>query len=200
VLMDGPDPDRHVAVLSKLKPKAVQPHALLGFKYFDDRAAVKRGLLELSVETPAGELTFFVVHLKSRYTDRGDDPMSELLRADEAEAVRNFVLRRFPDPSAARFLILGDCNDLPGSKPLRLLTRRGDTVITRMLPAVDARGETWTHFYHKDQTYSRIDYLLASPGLRPLVRDGAVRVYDGPGVHEASDHRPVVAILDVDRK
>jgi endonuclease/exonuclease/phosphatase family metal-dependent hydrolase len=123
-----------------------------------------------------------------------------LYRTGEAGAIRDHVLRRFPDPAAARFLILGDCNDARGSKPLRRLTRRGRTVITKLLEAADPRGETWTHAYRKNDTYARVDHILVSPGLVSAVAGGSARIYDGPGVSEASDHRPVVVRLDLDKK
>jgi hypothetical protein len=41
---------------------------------------VKRGLLEITLATTAGDLTLFGLHLKSRFTDRPDDPMSAVRR------------------------------------------------------------------------------------------------------------------------
>ena len=139
----------------------------------------------------------FLVHLRSRFTERADDPGAARYRAGEAGAVRELVLRRFPDPAASRFLILGDCNDTKNSKPLRLLTRRGSTLIATLTKAADPQGAVWTYYYRKDDTYSRVDYILVSPGLAPEVAEGSARVYEGPGVREASDHRPVVVRLDV---
>ena len=142
-------------------------------------------------------MTLFVVHLKSRLTERADDPESARRRAGEAEAVRNFILQRFPDPAAARFLLVGDCNDAVGSKPLRLLTRRGGTVIATVLAAADPQGDTWTYAHRRDGSYLRLDFILVSPGLQPAVAGGTGLVYDGPGVREASDHRPVLVRLEL---
>ena len=44
----------------------------------------------------------------------------------EAEAVRDLVLRRRPEPAAMGFLLLGDCNDGPRSRPVLALQRRGE--------------------------------------------------------------------------
>ena len=145
------------------------------------------------------ELTLFVIHLKSRLTERAEDPESAAQRAAEAEAVRDRVLKIFPDPAAAKFLILGDANagraaraDRAG-RPLRALEARGNTTIAEWLPAADSRGEVWSYFYATTDTYERVDHILASPALRPAVV--ATRIEDGPGVKEASDHRPVVVTL-----
>jgi len=116
VLLEAADPDRHVALMCKLAPMEVTRHTALDFDYFGGREKVKRGLLEARFATRHGELTIFGLHLKSRFTDRPDDPRSMLRRLGEAVAIRDEVLRRFRDPGHAQFLILGDCNDDRASK------------------------------------------------------------------------------------
>lgn len=189
------DPDRRIAILARRELRGVATHADLEFPYFGGRETVKRGLLEATVAAPGGDVTLFAVHLKSRFTERPDDPWSALRRAGEATAVRDRVLRRFPDPATARFLILGDCNDGRTSRPLAALQRRGKTEIAVLLAGGDSRGETWTHAFRREETYSRVDHILVSPGLRAAVQGGGTTVYDGPGVREASDHRPVYVVL-----
>jgi hypothetical protein len=98
-VLEGNDPDRHVAVLSRRPFKAVVPHPDLEFPYFKTKERVKRGLLELTLFTAGGEVTLFAVHLKSRFTDRPDDPQSAQRRVGEATAIRDAVLERFPDPA-----------------------------------------------------------------------------------------------------
>jgi endonuclease/exonuclease/phosphatase family metal-dependent hydrolase len=134
----------------------------------------------------------FVAHLKSRRTERKDDPEGAAQRAAEAEGVRDTVLARFPDPTQAKFIVCGDWNDTRTSKPVRAMTKRGSTVVGEILRAYDSRGDTWTHAYRREDSYSRIDFLLVSPALQPFVtRKGTAVIHDGPGVREASDHRPV---------
>ena len=200
VLATAADADRHVALLSRRPLKAVTTHADLEFTYFGAKEKVKRGLLEATVATAAGDVTLFAVHQKSRFTDRPDDVMSAIRRTGEATAVRDRVLRVFPAPAKARFVILGDCNDGKGSKPLERLHERGKTVIAELLPAVDSRGESWTHAFRRDDTYTRVDHILVSPGLIPAVQGGVARIFDGEGVRAASDHRPVVMTLVFESK
>lgn len=195
-VLEGDDRDRHVALLSRRPFKTVVPHADLVVPYFGARVPVKRGLVEVTLATTAGDVTLFGLHLKSRFTDRADDPMSAQRRVGEATAVRDAVLARFPNPASARFLILGDCNEGRTSKTIQRLVRRGGTEVAQLLPAVDARGETWTHAYRKEDTYSRVDHVFVSAGLRPAVRGALAQIYDGTGVREASDHRPVVVTLE----
>ena len=195
VVLDAADPDRHVAVLSKLPFKEVKRHAEVPTKYLDQRDKVKRGVLEVIFATREGEVSVFVVHLKSKRTERPDDPESALQRAAEAEAVRDLVLSRFPDPRQAKFVICGDWNDTRGTRPVRALQKRGETELGEILRAGDSRGEAWTHYYRKEDSYSRIDYILVSPALKPFVAGGKAKIWDGAGAGEGSDHRAVYVEL-----
>ncbi len=194
-LLEAADADRHVAVLSRRPFTRVRPHVDIYFSYFGVTEKVKRGLLEIAVATDSGELTLFGVHLKSQFTDRADDPLSEVRRAAEATAVRDRVLSEFPHPERARFILLGDCNDGRKSRALLHLQQRGHFEVAVPLPAADTRGDVWTHNYHKEETYSRLDYILVSSALRPDVAGNVARIYDQAGVNDASDHRPVYITL-----
>jgi endonuclease/exonuclease/phosphatase family metal-dependent hydrolase len=189
------DPDRRVAVISRRPLQAVTVHTDLSFPYFGGRESVKRGLLEVTIATAGGSVTLFGLHLKSRFTERPDDPLSAQRRAGEATAIRDRILQRFPEPARAWFVVLGDCNDSRTSKAAAFLQKRGRTEIARLLPGADSRGETWSHAYRREESYSRVDQIFVSPGLMPAVQDGTARIYDGDGVREASDHRPVYLVL-----
>ena len=189
-LLDGPDPERHLAVLARVPLVRVTPHAEVPTR---GHGLVRRGVLEVTVALGAGEVTLFLVHLKSRHTGDAADPFSAGQRQAEAEAVRNLVLNRFPQPATAAFLLLGDCNDTAQSRPLQALGRRGETRIATVLNATDTDGDGWTHFYRKEDAYSRIDYILVSPGLTAAV--DKAWIHDSPAVRAASDHRPVLVRL-----
>lgn len=197
VLLEAGDAERHIAVLSKRAFREVVRHTAVPFPYLGEETTVKRGLLEVHLATAAGNLAIFAVHLKSRYTDRPDDPRSELRRIGEAVAVRDLILRRQPDPASERFVILGDFNDDKSSKAVGRLLRRGKMTVAKMVPAQDSRGDTWTHRYRRADTYTRVDHVLVSPGLRAFVQGGTALIYDGEGSSEASDHRPVRVTLEV---
>lgn len=199
-LASAADADRHVALLSRHPLTEVRTHADLEFNYFGRKETVKRGLLEATVATSAGAVTIFALHLKSRFTERPDDVQAAVRRAGEATAIRDRVLKRFPAPPEARFLIVGDCNDGKTSKALEHLQKRGKTEIAELLPAADSRGDTWTHNFRREETYTHVDHILVSPGLLGAVKEGTARIFDGVGVREASDHRPVVATFAFGQK
>ena len=196
ILVAADDASRHVAALARVPWQRAVAHTDLDFKYQGGRERLKRGLLEIELLTPQGPLFVWAVHLKSRYTDRPDDPASTIRRSAEAVAIRDLLLRRHGDPQRACFLLLGDFNDLRPNRPLRACLARGQTTILTMLPAADSRGETWTRFQSKDDTYERVDFILCSPGLLPRVRDRRGFICDAPATRSASDHRPVGLTLD----
>lgn len=198
VLLQGADEDRHVAVLSRRPFVRVVQHTGLVFKYHGGYEAVKRGVLEVVLDTPLGPLTLWGLHLKSRYTDEDSDPESARRRAGEAMAVREFILKQTEDPAESLFVILGDFNDSKASAPLRYLTRKGKLHFAKLLPAADAGGDRWTYHYRKEDAYSRVDHVLISAALWHAVKDGHARIFDGDDVRAASDHRPVVFTLRFD--
>lgn len=195
VVLAAADEARRVAVLSRVPFSAVRRHTDLDFKYFEGRSVVKRGMLEVRFDTTAGELALFVVHFKSKLTERRDDPESALRRDREATAARDRVLEIFPDPAVARFMVAGDFNDGPRDRPVRAFEHRGPLAIAAAVPAADSRGETWTHLYRSNDLYSRVDFFMASPLVQPAIVGGAATVHDGAAVPRASDHRPVAIRL-----
>jgi len=196
VLMQGQDENRHVAVLSRRPFVHVAQHAGLVFKYQGGYEAVKRGLLEVVLDTPIGPLTLWALHLKSRYTDEETDAQSALRRASESMAVREFILKQTTSAEETLFVILGDFNDTKASAPLRYLTRKGKNHFARLLPAADANGDHWTYHYRKEDTYSRVDHILVSTPLWHAVKDGRATIFDGDDVRTASDHRPVMVTFE----
>ena len=197
VVLEASDETRRLAVLSRVPFTHIGRHTDLEFKYFEGREVVKRGMLEVRLETSAGELALFVVHFKSRLTERRDDPAATIRRGREAMAARDRVLELFPNPAEAKFLVIGDFNEGPQERPVRAFQERGSLAIARLIPAADSRAETWTHLYRRNDEYSRVDFLMVSEGLTGAIPGQGGQVYDGSETLKASDHRPVWVRLDL---
>jgi endonuclease/exonuclease/phosphatase family metal-dependent hydrolase len=189
------DEARGLGVLSRVPLGAITAHKdlLARRRGGEGPEAVRRGLLQVEVPRAGGALTLFVVHLKSRLAVDKDDPRAEDQRVAEARAVRDRILALFPEPDAARFLVLGDFNDLPGSRALQAMETRGKTKIATWLDAVDSRGHNWTHAYPGAGLYSRFDHAFVSGGLANQVVKAWIA--DAPETARASDHRPLVVEL-----
>ena len=128
-------------------------------------------------------------------TDRKDDPESQDRRRSESLASRKRILE-LQKEDGLPFLVLGDLNDTKSTAPVRLLQARGEVEVATALEAYDSRGDRWTHFYAKEDSYSRVDYILKSPDFPAKVKDGHAHIFDGPQSLEASDHRLVYVDLE----
>jgi endonuclease/exonuclease/phosphatase family metal-dependent hydrolase len=60
-------------------------------------------------------------------------------------------------------------------------------------PHFSPRKITWTHYYGKEDSYSRIDYVLISRGLAKEWIPDETYVLALPNWGMGSDHRPLVA-------
>lgn len=189
--MEAEDENRHLAVLSRIPIVETRRHDDLNFKYFDGREKIKRGLLEIVFETGGVKWSLFVVHLKSKWTERKDDFEAAKRRTGEALAARNFIQTAYPPESSPHYLVAGDFNDHRDSSPLRRFLHCGDAKLTSILPTADSRGDVWTHYWRKRDLYSRVDFILASPAMLERVKDGRGKVVDLPEARAASDHRMV---------
>lgn len=197
--LQGNDRARHVAVLSRVEPAQIIRHQDLDFAYFDRRQAVSRGLLEVVFELAGAEpFRLYALHLKSRRTTEKADPGSVRWRVREAEACRDRILERGESSGISAYLVAGDFNDDPGSGTLRRFYQRGERRLGQWVPAVDSRGEVWTHFYAKGYSYSTVDGFVASPEVASRVVGGQGHILDVVAARAASDHRLVYVDLSLD--
>ena len=192
----NPQEERHLAILSQIPFKQVRFHSDLEFKYFEGVSSPSRGLLEIEFEINGVSWSMFNLHLKSKWTERDDDPEANLRREKEARVIRDYIRKTYPVGSGHEFLILGDFNDFKHSAPLRRFLSVSDKPITTMIPCVDSRGHAWTHHYEKADTYSRLDYILASPGIYGKLIPESPKIRDEHFSLWASDHRMIYADFD----
>lgn len=211
-LVQGWDTNIQVAVLSQLPFARRRPHTRDTYLASGRRYHVNRGILETDIQASRGYvLTLFVVHLKSRRTSVEGDEAE--MRLAEARILREKVDARLSENPRANIVVMGDLNDTKDSLPVRTILGRGRGRLVDTRPGErngdsgytpDSRWEprtvTWTHYYGKEDTYSRIDYILlhANAEREWLPRESYLPVIANWGL--ASDHRPVVITLDcIDR-
>jgi endonuclease/exonuclease/phosphatase family metal-dependent hydrolase len=208
--VSGEDTNIHVAVLSKLPIVARRPHTNEVFLLDGRRFLVSRGFAELDIQaTPDFTFTLIAAHLKSR---RAVPEANEAeLRLAESKILRGIVDRDLTAHPNARLVVLGDFNDVKDSDSTREIIGRGRFKLVDTRPAerngdntpaekpwFEPRNVTWTYYYGKEDTYSRVDYILLSSGLaRAWVRNDTY-VLTMPNWGVASDHRPIVAAFKVE--
>lgn len=199
------DTNIQVAVLSRFPIVARRPHTNESYLLFGKRLQVKRGFLEVDIRvSPAYTFTLLTTHLKSKLaTPEADE---EEMREQEALLLREKVDAILNARLEDNLIVLGDFNSTKDRRAVRSIVGRGRTALLDARPA-ERNGDvarpanprwdppwiTWTYFYGKEDTYSRIDYILLSPGMaKEWRREGTLIVcVSNWGV--GSDHRPIVA-------
>jgi endonuclease/exonuclease/phosphatase family metal-dependent hydrolase len=203
--LQGEDTNIHVAVLSKFPFVARHPHTNDEFVLDDKRFRVSRGFAELQIApAPGFTFTLIAVHLKSKVPDSGADPDEQ--RFEEAKVLRHIIDEHFKADPDGKLVVLGDFNDEKDSDSLREIVGRGKLKLFDTRPAerngdnvpseppyYEPRNVTWTYFYGKDDTYSRIDYILLSPAMRGYWLKEGTYASTVPNWGIASDHRPIIA-------
>jgi endonuclease/exonuclease/phosphatase family metal-dependent hydrolase len=201
----GFDTNIHVAVLSRFPIIARRPHTNENFLLDGRRLFVSRGFAELDIQVnPRWTFTLIAAHLKSRRPSPIAD--EEEWRYEEAAALRRVIDARFAQDPAQNLAVVGDFNDLPDSKPVRAIMGRGTTRLFDTRPAErngdddsgadsthPSRRIVWTHYYAKDDVYSRVDYILLGRGMRKYLLKDRTYILSTSNWGLASDHRPLVA-------
>jgi endonuclease/exonuclease/phosphatase family metal-dependent hydrolase len=201
----GWDTNIFVAVLSRFPIVDRRSHTNENYLLQGRRFQVSRALIEVDVAVkPDYLLTVFVAHLKSRREVGFADQAQ--MRLFEARILRDKVDDRLARRPDANIIVAGDFNDTKDTPSTRALIGRGRTRLKDLRPAEDngdnlpaprpdwdPRNITWTHFYGKEDSYQRIDYLLASNGLEAEWLPKATRVVTVPNWGLASDHRMIMA-------
>jgi endonuclease/exonuclease/phosphatase family metal-dependent hydrolase len=189
-LVHGPDPDRHVAILSRVPLAAVHPQESIAYKTDGEQKQVSRGLLEVDLVTNGHPWALYVVHLKSRLTETPGDPQAATQRDGESRVLRDLVRQQQPLAGGALVAVVGDFNDSRDSPAVKRFTELDGKPLLTIAPTVDSRGETWTMGYARADEYDRSDYILLSSTLAPLQKSPG-GIEDIPESEAASDHRLV---------
>jgi len=184
---------RHLALLSRIPIKKSRSHLNLEFSYFGEKLNPRRGLMEVDFETNGKNWRLFNLHLKSKWTERKDDPQASSLREKEARAIRDYIRFKYPAESNSLHLVVGDFNDFKNSAPLRRFFTVNKKTLHHVLPCQDTMGYFWTHYYKKQDSYDRLDYMFASPAMLTNFVVGSARIADSFRFFEGSDHRMIYA-------
>ena len=204
----GYDTNIHVALLSKFPITARRPHTNDNFLLSGRRFRVSRGFLEVDLKVNDHySFTLLAAHLKSRRPVPEADEAE--LRLEEAKLLREKVDADLKANPNANLVVLGDFNNTKDSPSTKVLIGHGRTKLVDTRPA-ERNGDnlpnpnpawepmniTWTHYYGKEDSYSRIDYILLSPGLAREWIKTETYIPTIPNWGLGSDHRPLVATFE----
>jgi endonuclease/exonuclease/phosphatase family metal-dependent hydrolase len=210
--VEGHDTNIHVAVLSRFPFTARRPHTNENFLLAGRRFSVGRGFAEVDIQVTTNySFTLISAHLKSKLPVGYADEVE--LRQEEAKILREKIDERFAASPEVNLIVLGDLNDTRDSVSTREVIGKGKHKLVDTRPAerngddlpaaragVEPRNVTWTEYFAKEDTYSRIDYILLSSGMAREWVPKETYVLAIPNWGAGSDHRPLVATFEaVDR-
>jgi len=206
--VSGFDTNIHIAILSKFPFTSVRPQTNDYFLLNGKRFRVSRGFAAVDVQVNTNySFTLIAAHLKSKRPIPAADEAE--LRHEEAKVLREKIDEAFASNPNVNLVVLGDLNDYKNSDPIKAVIGRGKHKLVDTRPAerngdnpansprqLNAPTVTWTHYYATEDVYSRLDYILLSPGVAGQWVTNETYVLALPNWGKGSDHRPIVATFD----
>ncbi len=187
--IEAADADRHVGLLSRFP--IVERHSVTNAIHLLDGKPMpmQRGILDVLIKVNDHySFRAIVVHLKSkRAVDYGDQAA---IRLGEARRLREHIGKILKKSPAQNLIAMGDFNDTPDSEPVRVILGQPPFQLFALHPR-DSEGNDGTHLWRARNQFSRIDYLVVSPGMSNEYVAGSARIADVPGWKTASDHRMI---------
>lgn len=190
------DPDTGKTIIRETRP---------GFGYVVHNAIFSRDCLEVDIDANGTPLTFLINHFKAQ------DGKDTSVARRKAQAKRVLELATIARKNGRKPIVLGDLNmDSQGPENDKSLDALTKSFLKDTLKGVPAQDH-WTHYYAFEKSTSRLDYILADPGLNvtgvEVFRKGLTtkcKQYAGPRFPtigpehtEASDHCPTSILLNV---
>ncbi len=203
----GYDTNIHIAVFSKFPFTSLRPQTNDALLLNGRRFYVRRGFAVVDIQVNTNySFTLMAAHLKSKVpTPAGDEAE---LRYEEAKLLREKIDEAFKANPSLNLVVLGDLNDYKDAASTKeIIGPRGKHKLVDTRPAErngdgvpDAPGVTWTHYFATEDLYSRLDYILLSPGMAREWVTNESYVLALPNWGKGSDHRPVVVTIDAQDK
>ena len=208
--VSGYDTNIHVAILSKYPFTTRHPHTNDTFILDGRSFRVSRGFAEVQIQVTNFSFTLIAAHLKSRRPVPDADEAGE--RLGEARVLRGIIDGLLHENPDLPLIVLGDMNDVKDSESTRALMGRGKYRLVDTRPAerngdntpgtsarTEPRAITWTDYFAREDSYSRIDYILLSKAMAAHWLPTETYVLALPNWGVGSDHRPIVAGFDLAR-
>ena len=209
----GWDTNIFVAVLSRFPIVARRSHTNENFLLGGRRYRVGRGFTDVDIKVnDRYTFTLLGAHLKSKRAVPEADEAE--LRLEEAKLLRAKVDAHLQANPNANLVVLGDFNDTYNTAAIKAIVstgrgklmdtrpaeRNGDNLPNPANPRYWPRNISWTHYYGVEDSYSRIDYLMLSPGMAREWNKEQTYIPTLANWGIASDHRPILATFETENK
>lgn len=198
--LQGFDPVRHVALLSRFPIIARNSLGTIPLQVNGETLHSPRGILDVTIQLPSDyQLRLLCLHLKSKVNDANYD--SSALREAEAKKIRSYVYSILTKNPETHLLVMGDFNDTKNSPTIFQILGKPDWQDSlEALSLTDDRGDYWTEFWEYPDVYSRIDYMMVSKSLKPSILLNHSGIARPSFWKEASDHCALFTTIDTEHK
>jgi endonuclease/exonuclease/phosphatase family metal-dependent hydrolase len=193
--VEGDDPERHLALVSRAKPAAFTAHADLTYRIKDQDVPVRRGFLHARFDHGPYRLHVFGADLKNR--EKHPEFNQTDMRRYEGRQLRALVNQVLKAEPAANILVLGNFNDTCGMSTVKEIYNRRFGINKRLfdLRPVDPFHTSWTSWDPVGDAYERIDYALVTAALIPEIIREQTRIDHDPAWQNGAAHRPLVVAV-----
>ena len=180
------DPAIHVAYLSRYPFRKITKHDNESYLLNGRRLHVGRGFAEVQISVRGYDFSLINAHLKSKRKVPEADQAE--MRLQEAYRLRRIIDSRLKSNPVKAIVGRGNSR-LIDTRPGE---RNGDSGPNLRNSKWFPRDISWTHFYGVEDVYSRIDYIMLSPGMARELDRANSSIPVVPNWGHGSDHRPVV--------
>ncbi len=194
-LLVAADEYRRLALFSRLPIVERNSQARLPYQIRGQQMFMQRGILDVTVEVnPNYHLRVIGVHLKSK---RPVPEGQALMRRNEARLLRQHIDTIIEQDPAVNLLVTGDFNDTRNEPPIEeVMGSRSSDGYMADIWLDDPLGDRWTQYWRTADIYSRFDYVFVNRALFKEIDKESSYVYRSDYWWDASDHRPVVVIVN----
>ncbi len=195
-LADASDPLRHSAILSRF-PITAHPYHSPIYTLEGRERTVRRGILDVTLSLPGHQIRLLGLHLKSKRPSPHAD--HNQIRRHEARLVRQHIESILESDPQTELILYGDLNDSkqsPSVKAIRGSSRSNKHLEPITLEASD--GSKWTHYWAHEDSYSRIDFILANPNAKAHISLPTPSLLPLKTQDNGSDHRALHILLGHD--
>ncbi len=189
------DEYRRLAVLSRLPIIERNSRARLPYQISGKQMYMQRGIVDVTVRVNKSyDLRVMGVHLKSK---RPVPEGQALMRRNEARLLREHIDEVLVQDPEVNLLVTGDFNETRNEPPIEeIMGPRDSDGYMADIWLTDSLGDRWTQYWRTADIYSRFDYVFVNRALFREVDKESSYVYRSDYWWEASDHRPVVVLIN----
>jgi len=195
--VNGPDPDRHLALLSRYKVVSFSEPDIR-FEIDGRVERVQRGVLDVQVETSGNTFRLLGAHLKSRLEVK--DGKEQEIRRYESHLLRQrmeSIAHAFP---SIPIILVGDLNETKDKPGVRELSANENGFSLQWLDIKDVVGDSWTYCNEQSEVYERIDFVGVSNRFPWKVDRSRSKILRDRDLSRGSDHRPLLVTFEMRKK